>query len=142
MTDAPLAWFDTYLRGVAGLLPERPVTIHLQGAGVGTLGGTNTTSNWGEINDFGLIVGESETAVLDPNGEDICGFGTHLTCRPFLWEFSKMRALPTLGGNNGQASSINNRGQIVGFAENGALDTTCPTGTTNDRVALPVMWEP
>ena len=63
---------------------------------LGTLGGTNTSSNWGEINDFGLIVGESETAVPDPNGEDICGFGTHLTCRPFLWEFPKMRALPTL----------------------------------------------
>ena len=108
---------------------------------LGTLGGTNTTSNWGEINDFGLIVGDSETAVPDPNGEDICGFGTHLTCRPFLWEFSKMRPLPTLGGNNGQASSINNRGQIVGFAENGALDTTCPAGTTNNRVALPAMWE-
>jgi probable HAF family extracellular repeat protein len=108
---------------------------------LGTLGGTNTTSNWGEINDFGLIVGDSETAVPDPNGEDICGFGTHLTCRPFLWEFPKMSDLPTLGGNNGQASSINNRGQIVGFAENGALDTTCPANTTNNRVALPVMWE-
>jgi probable HAF family extracellular repeat protein len=108
---------------------------------LGTLGGTNSSSNWGEINDFGLIVGFSETAVSDPNGEDICGFGTHLTCRPFLWEFSKMKALPALGGNNGQASSINNRGQIVGFAENGALDTTCPAGTTNNRIALPALWE-
>ncbi len=108
---------------------------------LGTLGGTNTSSNWGEINDFGLIVGDSETAAPDPNGEDICGFGTHLTCRPFLWEFSKMRALPTLGGNNGQASSINNRGQIVGFAENGALDPTCTAGITNNRIALPAKWE-
>jgi probable HAF family extracellular repeat protein len=108
---------------------------------LGTLGGKNTTSNWGEINDFGLIVGDSETAVADPNGEDICGFGTHLTCRPFLWEFPKMRALPTLGGNNGQASSINNRGQIVGFAENGALDPTCTAGITNNRIALPAKWE-
>jgi probable HAF family extracellular repeat protein len=108
---------------------------------LGTLGGTNTSSNWGEINDFGQIVGFSETAVPDPNGEDICGFGTHLTCRPFLSQFLQMRALPTLGGNNGQASAINIRGQIVGFAENGALDTTCPTGTTNDRIALPVSWE-
>jgi probable HAF family extracellular repeat protein len=108
---------------------------------LGTLGGTNSTSNWGEINDFGLIVGESETGAIDPNGEDICGFGTHRTCRPFLWEFPKMKALPTLGGNNGQASSINNPGQIVGFAENGALDTTCPAGITNNRIALPVMWE-
>jgi probable HAF family extracellular repeat protein len=108
---------------------------------LGTLGGTNTWMNWGEINDFGQIVGYSETAVPDPNGEDICGFGTHLTCQPFLWQVFHMSALPTLGGNNGQASAINNRGQIVGFAENGALDTSCPPGTINNRIALPVLWK-
>jgi probable HAF family extracellular repeat protein len=108
---------------------------------LGTLGGTNTWMNWGEINDFGQIVGYSETSVPDPNGEDICLFGTHLTCRPFLWQFLHMIALPTLGGNNGQASAINDGGQIVGFAENGALDSTCPPGTTNNRIALPVLWE-
>ena len=93
---------------------------------LGTLGGPNSWMNWGEINDFGQIVGYSETAVPDPNGEDVCGFGTHLTCRPFLWQFFHMSALPTLGGNNGQASAINNRGQIVGFAENGTVDSSCP----------------
>ena len=108
---------------------------------LGDLGGTNTWMNWGEINDFGQVVGDSETAVLDPNGEDICGFGTHLTCRPFLWQFFHMSALPTLGGNNGQASSINDRGQIVGFAENGIVDSTCSPGTTNNRIQLPVLWE-
>ena len=35
MTDAPLAWFDTYLRGKAGLLPDRPVTVQMQGTGGG-----------------------------------------------------------------------------------------------------------
>ena len=108
---------------------------------LGTLGGPNTWMNWGEINDFGQIVGDSETAALDPNGEDICGFGTHLTCRPFLWQNRHMSALPTLGGNNGQASAINNRGQIVGFAENGTVDSTCQPGTTNNRIQLPVLWE-
>ena len=108
---------------------------------LGTLGGTNTWMTWGEINDRGQIVGYSETSEPDPNGEDICGFGTHRTCRPFIWEFLHMHALPTLGGNNGEASAINNRGQTVGFAENGALDTSCPPGTTNNQIALPVRWE-
>ena len=108
---------------------------------LGTLGGQNSWMNWGEINDFGQIVGYSETAVLDPNGEDVCTFGTHLTCRPFLWQFFHMSALPTLGGNNGQASAINNRGQIVGFAEDGTVDSSCPANTTNNRTQLPVLWE-
>src|SRR5215469_332667 len=117
---------------------------------LGTLGGANSWMMWGEINDSGQVVGDSETALPDPNGEDVCGFGTHRTCRPFLWQPSnirarpavgKMSALPTLGGNNGQASAINNRGQIVGFAENGTVDSTCPANTTNDMVDLPVLWE-
>jgi probable HAF family extracellular repeat protein len=108
---------------------------------LGTLGGENSFMNWGEINDWGQIVGYSETSVPDPNDEDICGFGTHLTCRPFLWQDFHMKALPTLGGNNGQASAINNRGQIVGFAENGTVDSSCPPNTTNNRIQLPVLWE-
>jgi probable HAF family extracellular repeat protein len=106
-----------------------------------TLGGQNSWMNWGEINDLGQIVGDSETADLDPNGEDVCTFGTHLTCRPFLWQSFPMSALPTLGGNNGQASAINNRGQIVGFAEDGTVDSSCPAGKTNNRTQLPVLWE-
>jgi probable HAF family extracellular repeat protein len=108
---------------------------------LGTLGGQNSWMNWGEINDLGQIVGYSETAVPDPNGEDVCTFGTHLTCRPFLWQFFHMSALPTLGGNNGQASAINNRGQIVGFAEDGTVDSSCPANKTNNRTQLPVLWE-
>ena len=108
-----------------------------------TLGGPNNWDNpfGGEINDRGDAVGYSETNVLDPNGEDVCGFGTHLTCVPFLWREGQISALPTLGGNNGQASAMNNRGQITGFAENGIVDSTCPAGATNNRIQLPVLWE-
>jgi probable HAF family extracellular repeat protein len=117
--------------------------IVINGAQVdlGTLGGENSFMNWGEINDRGQIVGYSETDALDPNGEDVCGFGTGHICLPFLWQDFHMNALPTLGGNNGQASAINNRGQIVGFAEDGTVDSTCQAGTTNNRIALPVLWE-
>jgi probable HAF family extracellular repeat protein len=109
---------------------------------LGTLGkpGANSWINWGGINDLGQAVGMSETAAPDPNGEDICGFGTHLTCVPFLWRDGHMSGLPTLGGNNGQASAINNRGEVVGFAEDGAVDSTCPAGLTNNRIALAALW--
>ncbi len=107
---------------------------------LGTLGGPNSSINWNGINDPGEAVGMSETSVPDPNGEDICGFGTHLTCLPFLWQNGVMSPLPTMGGNNGQASAINNRGEVAGYAENGMVDSTCPPGFTNNRIDLPVLW--
>jgi len=107
---------------------------------LGTLGGKNSSINWNGINDPGEAVGMSETSVPDPNGEDLCGFGTQATCLPFLWQNGVMRALPTLGGNNGQASAINNSGQVAGYAENGMVDSTCPAGVMNNRVDLPVLW--
>jgi probable HAF family extracellular repeat protein len=129
--------FTTVARGRA------VISIYGFNIDLGTLGKPNANSwiNWGGINDRGEAVGQSETANPDPNGEDICGFGTHLTCVPFLWRGGHMSALPTFGGNNGQASAINNPGDAVGFAENGALDATCPAGTTNNRIALPALWE-
>ncbi|MBV9296059.1 MAG: DUF3466 family protein [Acidobacteriaceae bacterium] len=110
---------------------------------LGTLGKPDANSwiNWGGINERVEAVGMSETADPDPNGEDVCGFGTHLTCVPFIWRDGHMSALPTLGGNNGQASAINNRGEVAGFAEDGAVDSTCPAGTTNNRIDLPALWK-
>jgi probable HAF family extracellular repeat protein len=107
---------------------------------LGTLGGPDSSINWNGINDPGEAVGMSETSVLDPNGEDICGFGTHLICLPFIWQNGVIRALPTVGGYNGQASAINNSGEVVGYAENGVVDSTCPQGDPNNQVDLPVLW--
>jgi probable HAF family extracellular repeat protein len=119
-------------------------TVRVNSGGVntelGTLGGENSSINWNGINDPGQAVGMSETSVPDPNGEDLCGFGTHLTCRAFIWQNNTISALPTLGGNNGQASAINNSGQVAGYAENGIADSTCPSGTVNFMIDLPVMW--
>jgi probable HAF family extracellular repeat protein len=128
--------FTTVARGRA------VISIYGFNIDLGTLGkpGANSWINWGGINDLGEAVGMSETAEPDPNGEDICGFGTHLTCVPFLWRAGHMSALPTLGGNNGEASAINNRGEAVGYAEDGAVDSTCPAGTTNNRIDLSALW--
>ncbi len=110
---------------------------------LGTLGKRDANSwiDYGGINDLGEAVGYSETAERDPNGEDLCGFHTNLECVPFLWRDGHMSALPTLGGINGWANAINNREQIVGFAEDGALDPTCGDTVKNNRIALPALWE-
>jgi len=129
----------------SGKLVKGRLAINVSGStlDLGTLGGPNSWDNpfGGEINDRGELVGYSETSVPDPDGEDVCGFGTGLICRPFLWKNGHMGALPTLGGNNGQASAMNNHGQITGFAENGIVDSTCPPNKTNNRIQLPVLWE-
>jgi len=119
------------------------INMHGLNIDLGTLGkpdSGNSWINWGGINDRGEAVGMSETADPDPNGEDICGFGTFLTCVPFLWRDGHMSALPTVGGNNGQASAINNRGQVVGYAETADNDTSCPAFAPAPTV-LPVLWE-
>ena len=129
----------------SGKLVKGRLAINFGGStlDLGTLGGPNSWDNpfGGEVNDRGELVGYSETSVPDPDGEDVCGFGTGLICRPFLWKNGHMSALPTLGGNNGQASAMNNHGQITGFAETGIVDPTCPPDKTNNRIQLPVLWE-
>ena len=52
-----------------------------------------------------------------------------------------MSALPTLGGNNGFAfGGVNNRGQIVGFAENSTQDPACTSPQVLDFEAI--VWGP
>ena len=105
-----------------------------------TLGGDNSWTNYGGINDRGEAVGLSETSVPDPDGEDFCAFGTKRTCRPFLWRDGHMMALPTLGGNNGQASAINNHGQIVGISETTVQDSGCSPSKPG-HIISPAFWE-
>ncbi|MGB8579945.1 MAG: hypothetical protein WCD47_03935 [Candidatus Sulfotelmatobacter sp.] len=88
------------------------------------LGGPNSIA-FGDNERF-QSAGEAETSTSDPNGEDFCGFGTHLTCLPFLWQNGKTVKLPTLGGNNGGANALNNWGKVAGFAENSTPDSGCP----------------
>jgi probable HAF family extracellular repeat protein len=101
------------------------------------LGGPNSIA-FGDNETF-QSAGEAETSTLDPNGEDFCGFGTHLTCLPFLWRDGEMVQLPTLGGNNGVAMAVSNRGEVAGFAENSTPDPGCPASQVLHF--KPVVWE-
>jgi probable HAF family extracellular repeat protein len=101
------------------------------------LGGPNSIA-FGDNERF-QSSGEAETSTPDPNGEDFCGFGTHLTCLPFLWQDGEMIQLPTLGGNNGVAWAIGNRGEAAGFAENSTPDPDCPVPQVLHFE--PAIWE-
>jgi probable HAF family extracellular repeat protein len=101
------------------------------------LGGPNSIA-FGDNERF-QSAGEAETSTLDPNGEDFCGFGTHLSCLPFLWRDGEMVQLPTLGGNNGVAMAVSNRGEVAGFAENSTPDPGCPAPQVLHF--KPVVWE-
>lgn len=114
---------------------------------LGTLGGSNSAVAWPNHNDNGLIVGISETAATQPLGESwSCALAIFYSAPPdghvcvgFVWQNGVMTALPTLGGANGFATGVNNRGQIVGWAETTFHDPSC---NANNQVLqfLPVMW--
>jgi len=107
-----------------------------QASDLGTLGGLNSIA-FGE-NEHGQTAGEAETSASDPNGEDFCGFGTHLICLPFKSANGVMNPLPTLGGNNGAVNMINSRGTAVGFAETSVPDAACPAPQVFHF--LPAVW--
>ncbi|HKD34224.1 MAG TPA: hypothetical protein VKB73_12295 [Gaiellaceae bacterium] len=99
---------------------------------LGTLGGPNSGVLWPVKNDRGLVAGISQTTQADPLGErwSCSAFFPAPTavghqCLGFAWQNGVMRPLSTLGGTNGFATGANNRGEIVGWAENTVHDPTC-----------------
>ena len=113
---------------------------------LGTLGAPerNSAVTWSVKNTNGLIVGISQTNTPMPLGENwSCSAfiaGNSFTCLGFVWENDVMRPLnPLPGGNNSFATGANNRGEIVGWAENGIQDPTC---VANNQVLQfrPTVW--
>jgi len=99
---------------------------------LGTLGGPNSNVAWPVKNNRGILVGIAQTATPEPLGENwSCSAffpgpnNVGYSCLGFVWENGEIMALPTLGGNNGFATGANDRGQIVGWAENTVHDQTC-----------------
>src|SRR2546425_2629785 len=111
---------------------------------LGTLGGPNSIVQWPGISNNGTVVGITELADLDPLHEEwsCTAFLPSVTghiCRGFVWQDSVMTALPTLGGNQGFAASVNNAGQVVGWAETPVHDPTCRTPQVLQFRA--VLWD-
>ena len=99
---------------------------------LGTLGGPNSAVAWPVKNTNGLIAGIAQTTTPQPRGEtwscrSFFALPTRAvaTCLGVVWEEGKIRALPTLGGDNGFATGANNHRQVVGWAENKVLDSSC-----------------
>jgi len=129
----------SWITGDATLLDDTAAHGFLRQHGanidLGTLGGSNSRGLG--LNELGKVVGEAENSLPDPMNENFCFFGTGSICLPFAWQDGAITPLTTLGGSNGIASDINNRGQIGGVAENSTLDSTCAGPEFRSE---PVIW--
>ena len=113
---------------------------------LGTLGGPNSSVTWNVKNERGLIVGIAQTALPQPLGEAWSSaafypgpLNTGFINLGFVWENGVMRALPTLGGDNGFATGCNNSGHVVGWTENTFHDPECVAPQVLQF--RPVVWE-
>jgi probable HAF family extracellular repeat protein len=109
-------------------------------------GGTNSSVPWSGLNNGGLVVGIAQTNKLQTrrDGWSCRAFfpgpdASKYTCVGFAWEWGRMRPLPTLGGDNGFATSANNRRQVVGWAENTVQESKCIF--PEDTQFRAVLWD-
>jgi probable HAF family extracellular repeat protein len=143
-----------WITGVANLAGDTNsmATLWLNGVAIplGTLeNGLNSAVAWPVKSNNGIVVGISELSDLDPVGENFScwpffasGVPTGRICQGFRWQNGLMMALPPFpGGFSSYATGVNNRGQIVGWAENGVHDPTCDTATQILQFRA-VIWQP
>lgn len=115
---------------------------------LGTLGGANSGASG--VNARGEVALSSETASLDPTGEDFCESGTYHQCLGAIWKNGRLVALGTLAGSdqtgrpfgNSQAYGVNNKGEVVGFSENGQPDSCLDQGSHQLFQFEAVIWQP
>ena len=130
-SQASFANNNGFVAGVAGAADGTQHAAIWRGSGIVDavkhgLGGPNSFSV--AINEYGVADGQAESSEKDPLKENFCAYGTGLKCLPFVWRFGSLTQLPTLGGNNGSVGNINDRGEVVGYAEKSARDPGCLPG--------------
>ena len=139
------------ITGLAAPTPTSPQSATVWAHGkiqtLPALGGVNSSA-FGATNSGHVVVGTAESAELDPNNENFCGYGTGEKCLPVLWDRGTPIQLSTLGGNNGGAGPINVRAEIAGTVETDVRDPDCP-GTVAGNGTGPyvldfkaVIWGP
>ncbi len=90
---------------------------------IGTFGGPNSTTTWGgpwskTLTSSGTVIGEADTSTADPSCLIDC-FVNHA----FQWRNGVLTDLGALPGTNTSlAFSINSRGWIAGYSQNGVID--------------------
>jgi len=117
---------------------------------LGTLGGPNSNVSWPNHSTKGEVVGIAETAAQNPLGEAwSCSaffFGPDgYVCNGFAWQDGVMTPLPSFpGGIDSYAAGVNNKGQVVGWAENGVHDPTCNNSPPFNQVLQfeAAIWGP
>jgi probable HAF family extracellular repeat protein len=78
---------------------------------LGTLGGTQGITNG--LNNRGEVVGASSLA----QNPEACTNAPTPGCHPFLWDGGRLIDVGTLGGDNGNAESLNDARDVVGEAD-------------------------
>ena len=104
---------------------------------IGAFGGPNSTTTWGgpwskTLTSSGTVIGEADTSIDDPSCLIDC-FVNHA----FHWRNGVLTDLGALPGTNtSTAFSINSRGWIAGYSQNGLTDPL-----TGSQETDAVLWK-